>query len=107
VDSVGLIPKELPFTKDNTIVCTFRHAISLDEHRAKFKANHWHRPTAEDEKHANHGVSSTAHHERHCQTAFERKYAKDRNAETNVDEVRLLAVFMFFSRLISLTPQLS
>lgn len=24
---------------------TFRHALSLDEHRAKFKANNWNRPT--------------------------------------------------------------
>jgi hypothetical protein len=28
----------------------FRHAISLDEHRAKFKANHWHLLKPEDEK---------------------------------------------------------
>lgn len=41
VSSVGLIPKRLPFTKSNTAVRYFRHAISLDEHRAKFKANHW------------------------------------------------------------------
>ncbi|KAG6829309.1 hypothetical protein H0H92_004987 [Tricholoma furcatifolium] len=48
VDSVGLIPKRLPFTTSNTIVRTFRHAISLDERRAKFKPNFWNRPT-EDE----------------------------------------------------------
>ncbi|KAG6810882.1 hypothetical protein H0H92_009974 [Tricholoma furcatifolium] len=45
VNSVGLIPHRLPFTTSNTIVRTFRHAVSLDEHRAKFKANLWHRPT--------------------------------------------------------------
>ncbi|KAI5114665.1 hypothetical protein M0805_004528, partial [Coniferiporia weirii] len=39
VDSVGLIPRHVPFTKNNTCVKTFRHAISLDEHRVKFKAN--------------------------------------------------------------------
>uniref|UniRef100_A0A8H7XSL4 T6SS Phospholipase effector Tle1-like catalytic domain-containing protein n=1 Tax=Psilocybe cubensis TaxID=181762 RepID=A0A8H7XSL4_PSICU len=43
VDSVGLIPKRLPFTTSNTIVRTFRHAVSLDERRAKFKANLWNR----------------------------------------------------------------
>lgn len=37
-DSVGIIPKRLPFTTSNTIVRTFRHAISLDERRTKFKA---------------------------------------------------------------------
>lgn len=48
VDSVGIIPKRLPFTTSNTIVRTFRHAVSLDERRAKFKANLWNRPTAEE-----------------------------------------------------------
>lgn len=46
VDSVGIIPKRLPFTTSNTIVRTFRHAVALDERRAKFKANLWNRPTA-------------------------------------------------------------
>ncbi|KAG6908204.1 hypothetical protein DXG01_005793 [Tephrocybe rancida] len=44
VNSVGLIPRRLPFTTSNTIVRTFRHAIALDERRAKFKANLWNRP---------------------------------------------------------------
>ena len=39
VNSVGLIPRRLPFATSNTIVGTFRHAVSLDERRAKFKAN--------------------------------------------------------------------
>ncbi|KAG2009454.1 hypothetical protein CC2G_012391 [Coprinopsis cinerea AmutBmut pab1-1] len=50
VDSVGIIPKRLPFTTSNTIVRTFRHAVALDERRAKFKANLWNRPTREEEK---------------------------------------------------------
>jgi uncharacterized protein (DUF2235 family) len=48
VDSVGLIPRTLPFTTSNTILRTFRHAVSLDERRAKFKANLWNRPTARE-----------------------------------------------------------
>jgi len=48
VNSVGLIPRRLPFTTSNTIVHTFRHAVSLDERRAKFKANLWNRPTANE-----------------------------------------------------------
>ena len=48
VDSVGIIPKRLPFTTSNTIVRTFRHAVALDERRAKFKANLWNRPNAEE-----------------------------------------------------------
>lgn len=43
VDSVGIIPKHVPFTKYNTCVKTFRHALSLDEHRVKFKANLYHK----------------------------------------------------------------
>ncbi|KAK0477484.1 hypothetical protein EDD18DRAFT_1378198 [Armillaria luteobubalina] len=48
VDSVGLIPKRLPFTTSNTILRTFRHAVSLDERRAKFKANLWNRPSVRE-----------------------------------------------------------
>ena len=50
VDSVGIIPKRLPFTTSNTIVRTFRHAVALDERRAKFKANLWNRPDADELK---------------------------------------------------------
>jgi len=48
VSSVGLIPKQLPFTFCNNIVKTFRHALSLDEHRVKFNYEPWHR---RDDKH--------------------------------------------------------
>lgn len=35
VSSVGaLYPRVLPFSSDNHITKTFRHAMSLDEHRA-------------------------------------------------------------------------
>ncbi|KAL0577269.1 hypothetical protein V5O48_004726 [Marasmius crinis-equi] len=50
VNSVGLIPKRLPFTTSNNNVHTFRHAVSLDERRAKFKANLWNRPTEHEAK---------------------------------------------------------
>lgn len=46
VNSVGLLPRRLPFTTSNSVVKTFRHALALDERRAKFKPNHWNRPTA-------------------------------------------------------------
>ncbi|KAJ7057794.1 hypothetical protein C8F01DRAFT_1151097 [Mycena amicta] len=49
VDSVGFFPCRLPFTTSNTIVRTFRHAISLDERRSKFQANLWNWPN-KDEK---------------------------------------------------------
>lgn len=50
VDSVGVIPKRLPFTTSNTIIHTFRHAVSLDERRVRFKENLWNRPTDEEKK---------------------------------------------------------
>lgn len=40
---MGVFSRHLPFTASNTIVKTFRHALALDEHRAKFKPNPWHR----------------------------------------------------------------
>ncbi|KAG7100167.1 hypothetical protein E1B28_001947 [Marasmius oreades] len=43
VGSVGVIPKRLPFTTSNTHVRYFRHAVSLDERRARFKPNLWQR----------------------------------------------------------------
>ena len=36
VSSVGLIPRYLPFTSENTGIRFLRHAIALDEHRIKF-----------------------------------------------------------------------
>ncbi|KAF9786823.1 hypothetical protein BJ322DRAFT_1052259 [Thelephora terrestris] len=36
VQSVGLIPKHLPFSGSNNAIVHFRHALSLDEHRVKF-----------------------------------------------------------------------
>ncbi|KAL5633665.1 hypothetical protein ACGC1H_005769 [Rhizoctonia solani] len=48
VNSVGLLPRELPFAKSNYVVRNFRHAVALDERRAKFKANLWGRTSDED-----------------------------------------------------------
>lgn len=42
VASVGFIPRQLPFSKSPTnAVSYFRHAMALDERRAKFKVCHW------------------------------------------------------------------
>ncbi|KAI9442825.1 hypothetical protein BJY52DRAFT_1194667 [Lactarius psammicola] len=45
VCSVGFIPRELPLTASNTTVRFFRHALALDERRATFRMNYWHRRT--------------------------------------------------------------
>ncbi|PPQ95701.1 hypothetical protein CVT26_008382 [Gymnopilus dilepis] len=99
VNSVGLIPRRLPFTTSNTVVKTFRHAIALDERRAKFKANLWNRPNdtekflsitdqkieemKEKQKHPSHN----GHGRSASLAALERKYTKDWTADTDVDEV--------------------
>jgi len=42
VNSVGAwTTKSLPFTAYNPMVRTFRHAVALDERRAKFRTNLW------------------------------------------------------------------
>lgn len=42
VASVGFIPRKLPFSSTPTSrTGHFRHAMALDEHRAKFKVCHW------------------------------------------------------------------
>ncbi|KAI0253200.1 hypothetical protein BJV78DRAFT_1123425 [Lactifluus subvellereus] len=50
VCSVGFAGRTLPFMASNTAVRYFRHAISLDEHRAKFKANYFHLLSPDDDK---------------------------------------------------------
>ncbi|KAH9936398.1 uncharacterized protein B0H18DRAFT_1082009 [Fomitopsis serialis] len=50
VASVGsLVSKTLPFVANNTTIKTFRHALALDEHRAKFRPNLYHRPSPLDQ----------------------------------------------------------
>ena len=41
MQSVGLIPKHLPFSGSNSAIVHFRHALSLDEHRVKFVPFFW------------------------------------------------------------------
>jgi len=50
VSSVGIVPRTLPFTASDTSIRYFRHAISLDERRAKFKANYYHLQRPDDQK---------------------------------------------------------
>ncbi|KAF8810983.1 hypothetical protein BYT27DRAFT_7134432 [Phlegmacium glaucopus] len=104
VSSVGLISRRLPFTTSNTVVCTFRHALALDERRAKFKANLWNRPQEEEmllsiseqklaqaqqQPALESGECSTCikqHHKSALRT-LEERYQKDRHTPTDVVEV--------------------
>ncbi|KAJ7726440.1 hypothetical protein DFH07DRAFT_237077 [Mycena maculata] len=92
VNSVGLIPRRLPFTTSNTIVKTFRHALSLDERRAKFKPNLWNRP---NDKEKTLSISDQKIEQakrphptkKMSQHLMERKYGRDRTQPTDIDEV--------------------
>ncbi|KIJ13818.1 hypothetical protein PAXINDRAFT_80411 [Paxillus involutus ATCC 200175] len=95
VSSVGIIPRRLPFTKASDNIRYFRHAMSLDERRVRFKANYWNRPTKEDcELGVKRDEMPHSHkyipkiHTKHGQTLpeFERQYSGT-IAETDVEEV--------------------
>ncbi|KAI6159255.1 hypothetical protein EDD17DRAFT_1613144 [Pisolithus thermaeus] len=50
VNSVGIIPRRLPFTRANNKIRFFRHALALDEHRVRFMPNFYNRSTDADKK---------------------------------------------------------
>ncbi|KAF8643150.1 hypothetical protein AX16_009194 [Volvariella volvacea WC 439] len=104
VNSVGLIPRRLPFTTSNTIVKTFRHALALDERRAKFKPKHWrHRKPKEammsitdqhieqlkkdKEKKRNQKDKDHHPHRQNTLKAMEMRYRRDPTEPTDVKEV--------------------
>ncbi|KAG6867256.1 hypothetical protein C0993_005153 [Termitomyces sp. T159_Od127] len=91
VSSVGLIPKHLPFTTSNTIIRTFRHAVALDERRAKFKANLWNRPSEKELSLGVEGqkpeVSIAARGEDDLLHNLEHRYTGDSVCSTDVEEV--------------------
>jgi hypothetical protein len=93
VDSVGLIPRRLPFTQVNDNIKFFRHAIALDERRVRFKPSTWYRPTEQDK---DKGIKthemprSKGHHHHddgHELGKLERKYSEYVETVTNVEEV--------------------
>jgi len=49
VSSVGIIPRAHPYTSVNYAVKTFRHALALDERRARFRPKTWYEATLERE----------------------------------------------------------
>ncbi|KAG6914652.1 hypothetical protein DXG01_016110 [Tephrocybe rancida] len=50
VSSIGIIPRSHPYTSVNYAVKHFRHALALDERRARFRPNVWNEPTLEREQ---------------------------------------------------------
>ncbi|KAF8579614.1 hypothetical protein K439DRAFT_1648435 [Ramaria rubella] len=94
VDSVGLIPRCLPFTASNTAIRTFRHTLSLDKHHAKFKANLWNHPSIEATLSSDLHCTTHAHkHKHHVDTLsgfenkYEAQYCKQHDTPTDVNEI--------------------
>lgn len=96
---MGLIPRTLPFTKRNTIVRAFRHAIALDERRAKFKANVWDQPV--DKKKADDLAAAESEYKKKNpkpprnpkkvkRNTIETKYSQHSDELVNVKEVCVL-----------------
>lgn len=103
MNSVGLIPRRLPFTTSNTIVRTFRHAVALDERRAKFKVNLWNRPNTQEatlgvkgqktKSEIDHARPKPVHGHSRKNTqaelrAMEKQYSRHPGQMTDIEEVR-------------------
>lgn len=75
VASVGMIPRRLPFTKTSSNkIDYFRHAMALDEHRAKFKVCRWVR---QDKSHEAHTESKLRHFRNTLRRTHRSEQAKD------------------------------
>jgi uncharacterized protein (DUF2235 family) len=102
-NSVGIVPRRLPFTTSNTIVCTFRHAVSLDERRAKSKANLWNKPTVGEaslgikgqkpQVSGSPGVNGASkpkkNHKDNSLRALEKKYSEGSSRQVTADDLVL------------------
>lgn len=87
VDSVGILPRHVPFTKNNTCVKTFRHAISLDEHRVKFKANLFDKSITEEGKNSDISYTPLSQHFTNLKKSFGHMKRKTREElELNIDK---------------------
>jgi len=104
---VGIIAsRRLPFTTSNTVVRVFRHAISLDERRAKFQPKTWSKPTKEESTlsvtdqeielmkrtgdQARQSASKSKRGPDGSLRMLEKKYGGERSAPTDVKEVGTL-----------------
>jgi len=50
VSSVGIVPRHLPYSSAANDVKCFRHALALDECRARFRPNVWKEPSVAKEE---------------------------------------------------------
>ncbi|KAH0831959.1 hypothetical protein J3R83DRAFT_12847 [Lanmaoa asiatica] len=79
VQSTGmLVNRMLPFTDSNTAIKVFRHALSLDEHRSRFRPNLYHWPTQVDKHDELADLENAAARKFHVvKSAFKRPFKKN------------------------------
>ena len=82
VSSVGIVPRTLPFTASNTSIRYFRHAISLDERRVKFKPNYNRLHCLDDQKGTKPGEMPPS-----VQSQWRARLKKMRNIRSHKDKV--------------------
>lgn len=86
VASVGIIPRRLPFTKTSSNrIGYFRHAMALDEHRAKFKICRWVRQDKSQEAEASSKLRSLRNKMRRSHRS---ERAKDLAKDLEMSEIR-------------------
>ena len=90
VNSVGVIPRRLPFTTANTAICTFRHAVSLDERRVKFRPSLWKHEeflSISDQKDAEATNQEKSNGHKDSLQTLEKNCAKSQAKHPDIDEV--------------------
>ena len=91
VCSSGMIPYTLPLMVSNTSLRYFRHALSLDERRARFKANYWHRLKDSNQKGTKIGEmprSNQRHPHNHSSHDHDHKMSLKENHGPSTTDVR-------------------
>lgn len=100
VASVGaVLGKTLPFTDSNAAVKTFRQALSLDEHRARFRPNLYHRPTATTTTYVS--VSANGVHgkseQKRSQGLFSRPFGKKKRVQVIPEQITVDVLEVWFA----------
>lgn len=86
VASVGFIPRRLPFTKTSSNrISYFRHAMALDEHRAKFKICRWQRQDSNQE------MSASRRKLREMRNKMRRTHRSEKAKDLELSEVKTTA----------------
>ncbi|KAF8597982.1 hypothetical protein BDV93DRAFT_478920 [Ceratobasidium sp. AG-I] len=81
VSGVGILPRKLPFSKSNSLIRVFRHALALDERRAEFKVSLWDQATEQEEKLGESGKLGTYHSEHSADGKVRRFITKEETTE--------------------------